>query len=368
VTAGEFAVAGPNSQLVAGAEGVVRVYNGFDKSLIYSIQGPPSGKFGTCLRSTPDLDGDGRRDLLVGAPTYYVTSGGEGLVRLFSGASGGFLREIPGVQGNGSFGTSISADRDLDGDGAADFLIGAPNSLNLQIGGAGSVRAFSGQSSALLFEVRGTNSGANLGISCALLDDVDGDSQPDLLAGSLGEVYGGAGSILSSAPGLPQAYCSSKINSLGCVPMIHWSGTPSIAATDDFHLRASSVLSNKQGIMIYGLQAQAVPFFGGTLCVYMIVSRTSALHSGGNPPPSDCTGSYDFHFSRALMAAGILLARPSTCSSGRATVGSRHPTTSADRCSASRSGHSRLWPGAAASREVPAQLARTRLVASPTLR
>jgi hypothetical protein len=98
------------------------------------------------------------------------------------------------------------------------------------------------------------------------------------------------------------AYCTAKVNSLGCTPSIGWSGTPSLSAPqDDFHIRATNVLNNKPGILVWGLVAFAVPFQGGTLCVKPPMQRTGVQYSGGNPPPSDCSGSYDFHLSQAYM-------------------------------------------------------------------
>ncbi|MCK6448045.1 MAG: hypothetical protein L6Q99_16755 [Planctomycetes bacterium] len=102
----------------------------------------------------------------------------------------------------------------------------------------------------------------------------------------------------------PEAYCTAKTNSLGCVPQIASSGTPSLSGPDDFFLGANQVLNNKFGVFFWSVTgATAIPFGGGTLCVKMPVTRSGVLSSGGNPPPDDCTGSYSFHFSQAYVAA-----------------------------------------------------------------
>ena len=104
--------------------------------------------------------------------------------------------------------------------------------------------------------------------------------------------------------GLPQVYCLGKQNSQGCTPSIGWTGAATLGGPDNFHVTASDVLNNKAGLLFYGTQPIASSFQGGTLCVKSPVRRTPIqLSSGGNPPPDDCSGNYDFHFSHAFMIA-----------------------------------------------------------------
>ena len=113
---------------------------------------------------------------------------------------------------------------------------------------------------------------------------------------------GGANSftVSSSAPKGGQVcnfamstYCSPKINSLGCVPIISGSGTPSASASSGFLIECNDVINNKSGLLFYGVNGQAGgPFQGGTLCVAAPIKRTPGLFSGGNPPPNDCSGTF----------------------------------------------------------------------------
>jgi hypothetical protein len=104
----------------------------------------------------------------------------------------------------------------------------------------------------------------------------------------------------------PSSYCTGKTNSQGCVPAIGFTGLPTIAAPDDFHVTCTLVLNNKSGLMYWGLNPKSAPFGGGTQCVESPVKRTTLQNSGGNAPPDDCSGVFDFHFSDAYMAANGL--------------------------------------------------------------
>jgi Tol biopolymer transport system component len=100
-----------------------------------------------------------------------------------------------------------------------------------------------------------------------------------------------------------RAYCTAKINSLGCTPTVGASGLPTTTGFDAFFLTAESILSNQFGIFFWGTAPASNPFFGGTLCVAAPIVRTPVQNSGGNPPPFDCSGSFSFHFSQAIMQA-----------------------------------------------------------------
>lgn len=105
----------------------------------------------------------------------------------------------------------------------------------------------------------------------------------------------------------PAGYCTPKVNSLGCTPTIGFLGLPTISGPDNFSVTASSVVNNKSGLMLWGGVEASAPFFGGTLCIAPPVIRTPMQNSGGTPPPpSDCTGSYSYHFTQAYMASHLL--------------------------------------------------------------
>ena len=102
-------------------------------------------------------------------------------------------------------------------------------------------------------------------------------------------------------------YCTAKVNSLGCVPAISWTDTPSIA-TNTFRVQASNVLNNSSGLLLWGHNANGLPFHGGNLCVGGLKTRTPLQHSGGNAPPVDCSGTYSFRWNLNYLNAHGLAA------------------------------------------------------------
>ncbi len=101
------------------------------------------------------------------------------------------------------------------------------------------------------------------------------------------------------------AYCTAKVNSVGCSPTIAMTGAASASAGSGCFVTAAQVLNNKPGLLLYGTNGQqAAPFQGGVLCVEPPIKRASTQGSGGNPPPNDCSGSYSFDFN-VLIAGGV---------------------------------------------------------------
>jgi hypothetical protein len=103
----------------------------------------------------------------------------------------------------------------------------------------------------------------------------------------------------------PQSYCTAKLNSLGCLPAARTSGLPSATGPDPFLVRASQVINNKTGSLVYTTAgAASTPYQGGTLCVAQPLHRLPPQNSGGNPPPNDCSGLYSTDFN-ARIRSGV---------------------------------------------------------------
>ena len=101
-------------------------------------------------------------------------------------------------------------------------------------------------------------------------------------------------------------YCTPKVNSLGCTPVVDAVGTPSAGASGaPFQVRVDNLLNSAAGSLFYGYASQSNPFQGGTICVAPPVRRTALQSSGGTPgPSSDCTGQMSFDFN-AYAASGL---------------------------------------------------------------
>lgn len=92
----------------------------------------------------------------------------------------------------------------------------------------------------------------------------------------------------------PTTYCTAKVNSLGCVPAIGWSGSPSAGLGFGFVITGTNVRNNKPGLLLYTDGGPvAVPFQGGFRCVSAPIKRSIPVNSGGSAiPANDCSGVY----------------------------------------------------------------------------
>jgi hypothetical protein len=129
---------------------------------------------------------------------------------------------------------------------------------------------------------------------------------PDLPATfSLSEVTAGTFSaamrIESSCPP-PIVYCTAKVNTLGCIPMISVVGLPSASAGSGCNLFTKNAIAMRNGIFFHGTSsAWTLPFHGGYLCVADPSRRHGLLNSGGTP--GTCQGVYAEDFN-AYIASG----------------------------------------------------------------
>ena len=101
----------------------------------------------------------------------------------------------------------------------------------------------------------------------------------------------------------PFVYCTAKLNSQLCLPVISFTGLPKLSSPTPFVIHAAQIVNQKQGLLFYGYGAQATPFQGGTMCVLQPVKRTPVQNSGGSTSGTNCTGTFTFDMG-AYMASG----------------------------------------------------------------
>ncbi len=140
----------------------------------------PDQRFGVAVAGVGDIDLDGVPDLVVGSDQGYPEH--YSVVRAYSGRSGKLLHEWYGTFEGDSFGRAVTGVGDLNGDQAADVLIGAPREfLNTQ----GYAQVVSGLDGSTLFQVVDPNSEhpSTFGMSVASVGDLNADGIGDFAIG-----------------------------------------------------------------------------------------------------------------------------------------------------------------------------------------
>ena len=162
-------------------------FAGSTRPLSVADLGPvPEGggdRFGRALLTLHDVDGDGVRDLAVGAPTASRVEVSAGHVLVLSGASREVLQVWIGEAGRPHFGHDLRSAGDVDGDGVGDVLVGYERALRTEVR--------SGANGALLGSFDRPHSQVHA------MGDLDGDGAADvLLSGEHLEVRAGRGGAL----------------------------------------------------------------------------------------------------------------------------------------------------------------------------
>lgn len=157
----------------------------------------PNGRFGTAVESVGDVNGDGYADAMVGAPGGIDGAAELGQAVLLLGGAASLEQQpvVPPLETRNGFGSALAAAGDLNQDGFADVVVGAPFQ---SVGGVaeGSVWvALGGADEVVLVDlaVGLGQSGVQLGREVLVPGDVDGDGQVDVVASSY--AGGGAGAV-----------------------------------------------------------------------------------------------------------------------------------------------------------------------------
>lgn len=155
--------------------------------------------FGASATMSGDVNGDGYADAIIGAPGYASTIT-SGRVYVYHGSSSGLpgapTLTLNGPSGAAWFGCSVAYAGDVDNDGYDDVVIGAEGLSNGQAE-EGRAYVYRGSATGLVvgspWTVESNAAGANLGISVAGAGDVNGDGFDDIIIGAYDFTNGEAG-------------------------------------------------------------------------------------------------------------------------------------------------------------------------------
>ncbi|MGF1635371.1 MAG: FG-GAP-like repeat-containing protein [Phycisphaerae bacterium] len=246
---------------MAGGEvgGSARVISGVDGKLLHTFVSPLDGAFGQSVAGAGDVNADGFADLIVGAPSGDEAGNLSGMVRVYSGHDGRVLYTFTGDKADERFGAAIAGVGDVNADGFADLIVGAPG-----IDG-GYARVFSGRDGEILFTVRQENKFDWFGCSVAGIGDVDEDGRPDFAVGAEGHDANGEDSgSLSVYSGRTGARLyivhgtrfSPFANAVAAAGDVNGDGIPDliVGADGDGLLGEAHVLSGRDGKRIHSFE------------------------------------------------------------------------------------------------------------------
>jgi hypothetical protein len=152
-------------------------------------------EWGSSVASAGDVNGDGYDDILIGSHNYTDPENEEGGAFLWMSTPGGGPNGTPqnahwsafGGQANSSFGYSVAAAGDVNGDGFGDIIVGAPDYTDGHNWEGGAFIYFGSET--------GPSTGpdwfhgadqvvAHYGVSVASAGDFDGDGYSDVIVGA----------------------------------------------------------------------------------------------------------------------------------------------------------------------------------------
>ncbi len=168
-----------------------------------------SSDFGAVVAGAGDVNDDNYADVIVGAPRYDDPQTDEGRATLYLGSSGG-LSDAPGWTADGNqnsaqLGFSVSSAGDVNGDGYADVIVGAPYYDNYTDSGLALLYLGSpvGLATTSAWSVMGDRYSEYFGYSVSSAGDVNGDGYGDVVVGAPNRDSRGAAYVyLGSAAGL----------------------------------------------------------------------------------------------------------------------------------------------------------------------
>jgi hypothetical protein len=185
----DVVVGAPNADAPAAADsGLAYVFYGARSpdtrpGVVFAGSGA-SERLGTAVAGVGDFDGDGFADVVVGAPRFRAMPAAAGRAYVYSGGRAPGTapgRTLGGSAAGDLFGWSVAGAGDVDDDGQADVVVGAPSTG----GAAGAAFLFLGSAApAPTAALRVDGEADQTGFSVGRAGDVDGDGYADFVVGA----------------------------------------------------------------------------------------------------------------------------------------------------------------------------------------
>ncbi len=143
----DIVTSAPTKDVGGANAGRVYVYSTRTGKLVWSVSGRPGDQLGIGVEAAGDVNRDGVPDVVASAP-------GAGKAYVYSGADGRVLLTFTAEKQTDSFGRHVSGVGDVNHDGYADVIVGAP--ANAAAGeGAGRAYVYSGKDGRVLLTLTG---------------------------------------------------------------------------------------------------------------------------------------------------------------------------------------------------------------------
>ena len=178
----DFVTSAPTSGFGGPGSGRVYVYSAKSGKLLWSTDGKAGDQLGIGIEAAGDVNHDGIPDVVASAP-------GAGKAYVYSGKDGKPLITMTAEDRNDSFGRHVAGVGDVNGDGHADVMVGAPGNDNQR----GAAYVYSGRDGTLLLKLTGEAAGDGFGSAVSGLSGKTGTlllvGAPKAGAGHRGRTY-----------------------------------------------------------------------------------------------------------------------------------------------------------------------------------
>ena len=155
----DFVTSAPTSKAGGENSGRIYVYSTKSGKLLWKADGHTNDQLGTGLEAAGDVNADGIPDVVASAP-------GGGYANVYSGRDGRVLQTFKAENVNDEFGRHVAGVGDVNHDGYADVIVGAPNN-NGSGDKAGRAYVYSGRDGSALLTLSGESPNDNFGSAVA---------------------------------------------------------------------------------------------------------------------------------------------------------------------------------------------------------